>query len=266
MLYFQKNWTTRFWRVQSNHLLIAHHFHRKCRTHNFNRVPHDQPSHLLPDRQHPGDLNQRGWQDRTTWSQWFQDFQVSLSGHPCCSSYRLVSWLAQSKPMVHMLDVWLQCRQVRGRCDRSTRDLENVLVILSHHLVGQLEMAGVHRRFTNVSVHQICKLLQLFHHTSLDVPVVTYLPKCFVEPGIPLQLLFMWPHLSLAFEGAGVIIWKYSSRGEWHNSLLSDNNFMLRISLCFSDPVSRYTVDLVEWAWCSRINHKICLRLHKLGQ
>ena len=175
MLYFQKNWTTRL--IQSNHLHIAHLFHRKCRAHNSNRVPHDQPSHLLPDRQHPGDLNQRGWQDRTTWSQWFQDFQVSLSGHPCCSSYRLVSSLAQSKPMVHMLDVWLQCRQVRGRCGRSTLDLENVLVVLSHHLVGQLEMAGVHRRFTNVSVHQICQLLQLFHHTSLDVPVVTYLPN-----------------------------------------------------------------------------------------
>ena len=121
-----------------------------------------------------------------------------------------------------MLDVWLQCRQVRGRCDRSTLDLGNVLVVLSHHLVGQLEMAGVHRRFTNVSVHQLCKLLQLFHHTSLDVLVVTYLPKCFVEPGIPLQLLFMGPHLSLAFEGAGVIIWKHSSRGEWHSSLLSE--------------------------------------------
>ena len=181
---------------------------------------------------------------RTTWSQRFQDFQVNLSGHPCCYSYRLVSWLAQSKPMVHMLDVWLQCRQVRGRCDRSTLDLENVLVVLSHHLVGQLEMAGVHRRFTNVSVHQICKLLQLFHHTSLDVPVVTHLPRCFVESGIPLQLLFIWPHLSLA-----------------------------RISLYFSDPVSRYTVDLVEWAWCSRIIHKYACarglweqRLHILGQ
>ena len=192
------------------------------RAHNFNRVPYDQPSNLLPDRQHPGDLNQRGWQDRTTCSQWFQDFQISLSGHPCCSSYRLVSSLAQSKPMVHMLDVWLQCRQVRGRCDRSTLDLENVLVILSHHLVGQLAMAGVPRRSTNVSVHQLYKLLQLFHHTSLDIPVVTYLPKCFVEPGIPLQLLFLWPHFSLAFEGAGVIIWKYSSRGEWHSSLLSE--------------------------------------------
>ena len=66
-------------------------------------------------------------------------------------------------------------------------------------------MDGVQRIFTNVSVHQICKLLQLFHHTMLDVPIFTYLTVCFVEPGICVQL-FRWPHLSLACEGAGAII------------------------------------------------------------
>ena len=67
-------------------------------------------------------------------------------------------------------------------------------------------MEGLHRRFTNVPVHQICKLLYMFHHTMLAVPVVTYLPECFVEPGIIFQL-FRWPHLFLAFEGAGAILY-----------------------------------------------------------
>ena len=47
----------------------------------------------------------------------------------------------------------------------------------------QLDIDDVHIT-RNVSVHQICKLLHLFHHTRLDVPVVTYLSECFMELGI----------------------------------------------------------------------------------
>ena len=41
-------------RIQSNHLLVTHHFHRNFQTHNLHRVLHDQPGHQ-PDRQHPED-------------------------------------------------------------------------------------------------------------------------------------------------------------------------------------------------------------------
>ena len=33
--------------------------------------------------------------------------------------------------------------------------LGNYLIFISHHLVVQLDMDGFHRRFTNVSIHQI---------------------------------------------------------------------------------------------------------------
>ena len=138
---------------------------------------------------------------------------MSPSGHLCCSSYRFASSLVQRNPMVYMLDVWLQSGQVQGGRGRSTLDLKMCLLSSLTILWGQLEMAGVHRRLTNVSVHPICKLFQLFHHLRLGVPAVTYLPKCFVEPGSLFQLLLRWPHLSLAFEGAGPIM-KHSSRGE----------------------------------------------------
>ena len=71
------------------------------------------------------EINLRGWQDITTWSQRFQDFQVSL--HPPLLHLVLVQFvisLVQSNPMDHMLDVWLQSRLVRGRRDRSIPDLE----------------------------------------------------------------------------------------------------------------------------------------------
>ena len=38
-----------------HHLLIIYRFYRNCQTHNCHRVLHDQPDHLLPDIQHPGD-------------------------------------------------------------------------------------------------------------------------------------------------------------------------------------------------------------------
>ena len=181
---------TRFWRVQSNHLLITHHFHQNCQTHYFHCVLHDQPGHLLPDRQHLG-----GQPERYARNDHMITVVPGLPGQsypPCCTSslYRLVISLVQSNPMGHMLDVWFQSRLVWGRRNSSTPDLKWAFV-LSHHIVGQLDMDGVHIRVTNVSVHQICKLLNLFHHTSLDVPVVNHLFEYFVEPWILFQL-FRW--------------------------------------------------------------------------
>ena len=42
-----------------------------------------------------------------------------------------------------------------GKARQVDSGLENYLLFISHHLVGQLDMDGFHRRFTNVSVHQI---------------------------------------------------------------------------------------------------------------
>ena len=56
---------------------------------------------------------------------------------------------------VHMLDVWLQSRLVCGRRDRSTLDLEINFFSSLTIFVGQLDMDAFHRRFTEVSVHQI---------------------------------------------------------------------------------------------------------------
>ena len=39
-------------KVQSNYLLITHHFHE---THICHRILNDQPGHLPPDHQHPVD-------------------------------------------------------------------------------------------------------------------------------------------------------------------------------------------------------------------
>ena len=104
---------------------------------------------------------------------------------------------------LHKASRWFICLICGSNVDRYGEGVTGRLWTWKMYLLSCLIIL---RKFTNVSVHQICKLLQLFHQSSLDVPVVIYLPKCFVEPGIPLQLLFMWPHLSYAFEGAGVII------------------------------------------------------------
>ena len=42
-----------------------------------------------------------------------------------------------------------------GKARQVDSGLENQLLFFSHHLVGQLDMDGFHRRFTNVFVHQI---------------------------------------------------------------------------------------------------------------
>ena len=109
-----------------HHLLITHHFHRNCQTHSLHRVLYDQPGHLLPDRQDPEDQPAR-LGNMTTDHSGSRTFR-SVFIHPCCSSYRLASSLIQSNPVVHILDVWLQSRLVRGRRDRSTLDLKMSLL------------------------------------------------------------------------------------------------------------------------------------------
>ena len=42
-----------------------------------------------------------------------------------------------------------------GKARQVDSGLGNYLLFISHHLMGQLDMDGFHKRFTNVSVHQI---------------------------------------------------------------------------------------------------------------
>ena len=150
------------------------------------------------------EINQRGQQDVTTLSQWFQDFQVSL--HPPLLLLVQVGQLTCTKQPGGSHAGCVAAKQTgTGKARHVDSGLGNELIVFPHHLVGQLGMDGVHKRFTNVSIHQIFKLLQLFHHTMLDFPIVTYLPECVVESGILFQL-FRWPHLPLAFKGAGAIL------------------------------------------------------------
>ena len=118
-------------------------------------------------------------EDRTTWSQWFQDSEVSL--HPPL----LLLVHARSDPVVHMMDVWHQSRLVRGRRDRSTLDLKISLFSSLTILWGNLTWTAFTEDLLMCSyTRYVCQLLQLFYHLRLDVDVVTHLPECFVEPGI----------------------------------------------------------------------------------
>ena len=105
---------------------FTHHFHRNCQN-NFHHVLHDQSSHLLPVRQHPGDQPERlaGHDHMITVVPGFPA-QTSSTPCQCCTSsaYRLEISIVQSNPMGHMLYVLLQSRLVRGRQDRSNPDLE----------------------------------------------------------------------------------------------------------------------------------------------
>ena len=49
-----------------------------------------------------------------------------------------------------------------GKARQADSAHRNELLVLSYYLVGQLDMDVVHRSFTNVSVHEICKLLQQY--------------------------------------------------------------------------------------------------------
>ena len=187
-----------FWRAQSNHLLITF-----IETHNVivSSMISLVISFPITSIQ---EINQRGWQDRTkwswSWSQWLQDSQVSL--HPPL----LLLVHARSNPVVHMLNVWLQNRLVRGRRDRSTLDLKISLLTSLTILWGNLSWTAFTEDLLLCSyTRYVCQLLQLFHHPRQMGDVVTHLPECFVRPGILFQL-FMWPHLSLASEWARSIL------------------------------------------------------------
>ena len=111
------------------------------------------------------EINKRGWQDRTAWSQWFQDSQVSL--YPPL----LLLVHARSNPVIHMLDVWLQSRLVRGRRKRSTLDLEIRFLFSRTILWGSLTWTAFTEDllFMCPYTRYVCKLLQLFHHLRLDI-------------------------------------------------------------------------------------------------
>ena len=130
-------------------------------------------------------------------------------------------------------------------------------------------MDGVHTRFTKVSVHQLGKLLQLFHHMSRGVSVVV-LPECLVEPGI-LFYRFRWPHLSLAFEQCwrswcNHLQWRHSSRGKWHSSLLRETHLCQIIVCLRSLYASPILCPGAQSTWLSghdavHVESQICLHL-----
>ena len=92
---------------------------------------------------------------------------------------------ARSNPVVHMLDMWLQSRLVRGRRDRSTLDLKISFFSSLTILWGNLTWTAITEDLLMCSyTRYVCQLLQLFHHLRLDIDVVTHLTECFVEPGI----------------------------------------------------------------------------------
>ena len=148
-----------FWRVQSNHLLITFIKTVKLIIVIVFFVINLVISFPITSIQ---EINQRGWQDRTTWSQCLQDSQVSL--HPPL----LLLVHARSNPVVYMLDVWLQSKVVRGRRDRSTLDLEISFFPSLTILLGSLTWTAFTEDLLMCPyTRYVCKLLQLFHHLRL---------------------------------------------------------------------------------------------------
>ena len=75
----------------------------------------------------------------------------SVFTYPCCSSY-----MHEATRYVGSHAGCVAPKQTgTGKARQVDSGLGNWLLVLSHHLVGQLDMDGFHRRFTNVSVHQI---------------------------------------------------------------------------------------------------------------
>ena len=119
------------------------------KTHNCHHILHDQPDHLLPDHQHPGDEPAR-----LTGQANIITVVPRLPGQSSTTPVAPRTCMKQPGTVVHMLDVWLQSRLVRGRRDWSTLDLE----------IGFTEylLMCPYTRY-------VCKLLRLFHHLRLDV-------------------------------------------------------------------------------------------------
>ena len=88
-------------------------------THNCHHILHDQPDHLLPDHQHPGDEPAR-----LTGQANIITVVPRLPGQSSTTPVAPRTCTKQPGTVVHMLDVWLQSRLVRGRRDCSTLDLE----------------------------------------------------------------------------------------------------------------------------------------------
>ena len=82
----------------------------------------------------------------TTRSQWFPDSQVNL--HPP------LLLLVHAPGGLHA-----GCVAPKQTGTEKARQVDsglgNYLLFISHHLVGQLDMNGFHRRFTYVSVHHM---------------------------------------------------------------------------------------------------------------
>ena len=158
--------------------------------------------------------------------------------------------------MVHMLDVWLQSKLVRGGRDWTGK-------LASCPLPPYCRATVSNRSFTNVSVHQICKLLQLFHHLRPEVPVVTYLPGWFVELGI-LFHLFRWPQLSLAFDGTAAILSSEDTVAEKSGTMVFSERLSHVIWCWQSVCASPILCPGTQSTWLNghdAVESQICLRL-----
>ena len=148
------------------------------------------------------EINQRGQQDRTAWSQWFQDTQVSLQPH------LLLVIHARSNPVAHMLDVWLQSRLVRGRRDRSTLDLKISFFSSLTILWGSLTWTALTEDLLMCSY---TRYVWRRHQFAWMFCRAWYsFPAFYVAPLVPC-LWMNW---------VNPLHWRHISRGEWHSMLI----------------------------------------------
>ena len=134
-------------------------------THNCHHILHDQPDHLLPDHQHPEDQPARltGQANMIT-------VVPRLPGQSSSTPVAAPTCTKQPCTVVHMLDVWLQSRLVRGRRDWSTLDLEIGFLSSFTILWSSLTWTAFTEDLLMCPcTRYVCKLLQLFHHLRLDV-------------------------------------------------------------------------------------------------
>ena len=134
-------------------------------THNCHHILHDQPDHLLPDHQHPGDEPAR-----LTGQANIITVVPRLPGQSSTTPVAPRTCMKQPGTVVHMLDVWLQSRLVRGRRDWSTLDLEIGFLSSLTILWGSLTWTAFTEDLLMCPyTRYVCKLLRLFHHLRLDV-------------------------------------------------------------------------------------------------
>ena len=119
------------------------------------------------------EISQRGWQDNTITvgsGLLSQSSSTPVGLRQDWVFPQQVDQLAFTKQPYCSDDIRVAPKQTgTGKAIHVDSGLVNEFItVLSHHLVGKLDMNSVHRGFTNLSVHHPCELLQLFHQLRLD--------------------------------------------------------------------------------------------------